>query len=125
MVYIIEHIYRGDVYYANLTEPYGSEQGGYRPVLIIQNDVGNRYSPTTLIAPLTSNMRKKLLPTHVFINGDDYGLERDSIILLEQARVIDKGRLDCYISSLDDEMMNDVDRALLVSFGLVNAMAAC
>ena len=118
-------IRRGDIFNANLPLKYGSEQGGYRPVLIIQNDMGNRYSPTTLIAPLTSNTAKKLLPTHVYIDAKEYSLIEDSIALLEQVRVIDKTRLDGFITSLDEYKMSEIDYALAVSVGLENVMAAC
>ena len=121
----MNHIQRGDIFYADLPKGYGSEQGGHRPVLIIQNNIGNRYSPTTLIAPLTTRAAKKQLPTHVYITAKDYGLERDSIALLEQVRVIDKSRLDGFIIRLDEEKLYEVDYALAVSVGLENVLAVC
>lgn len=109
---------RGDVYYANLNPIVGSEQGGTRPVLIVQNDVGNHYSPTTIVAAITSRIKRAKLPTHVEISVDDSGLEVDSVILLEQVRTIDKTRLRERVSHLDDEVMERVDKALLISLGL-------
>lgn len=107
-------MYRGEIYYADLSPTKGSEQGGLRPVLIIQNDVGNKYSPTTIIAPLTSQMGKKPLPTHVIL---DNWVGTKSVILLEQVRVIDKSRLEKKpIYRLDD--MREVDKALMISLGL-------
>lgn len=109
---------RGDIYYADLSPVVGSEQGGIRPVLIIQNDVGNRYSPTVIAAAITSQQDKTSLPTHIKINADACGLSRDSIILLEQVRTIDKQRLKEKMGTLDMPAMDMVDRALTVSFGL-------
>lgn len=96
----------------------GSEQGGVRPVLIIQNDIGNRFSPTVIVAAITAQIQKAKLPTHVEIKADKHGLERDSVILLEQIRTLDKQRLTDRITKLDDEMMRKVDRALEISLGL-------
>lgn len=109
---------RGDIYYADLSPVVGSEQGGVRPVLIIQNDVGNRYSPTVIAAAITSQQDKTKLPTHIKINADGCGLSRDSVILLEQVRTIDKKRLKDKMGSLDISSMDMVNRALTVSFGL-------
>ncbi|AGK51973.1 MAG: endoribonuclease EndoA [Bacillus sp. (in: firmicutes)] len=110
---------RGDVYFADLSPVVGSEQGGVRPVLIIQNDIGNRFSPTVIIAAITAQIQKAKLPTHVEIDAKRYGFERDSVILLEQIRTIDKQRLTDKITHLDDEMMDKVDDALQVSLGLI------
>ena len=109
---------RGDIYYADLSPVIGSEQGGVRPVLIVQNDVGNRYSPTVIAAAITSQQEKTSLPTHIKVNAEECGLARDSIILLEQVRTIDKKRLKEKMGALDVSNMDMVDRALSVSFGL-------
>jgi mRNA interferase MazF len=111
---------RGDVYFADLSPVVGSEQGGVRPVLIIQNDIGNRFSPTVIVAAITAQIQKAKLPTHVEIDAKKYGFERDSVILLEQIRTIDKQRLTDKITHLDDEMMELVDEALQISLGLVD-----
>lgn len=111
-------IKRGDIYYADLSPVIGSEQGGVRPVLIVQNDVGNKYSPTVIAAAITSQINKAKLPTHIEISAQDYGLQKDSVILLEQIRTIDKKRLREKIGRLDDELMDKVNEALGVSFGL-------
>ena len=110
---------RGDVFFADLSPVVGSEQGGTRPVLIIQNDIGNRFSPTVIIAAITAQIQKAKLPTHVEINAKKYGFERDSVILLEQLRTIDKSRLTDRITQLDDTLMEKVDIALAISLGLV------
>ncbi|KGM46148.1 MULTISPECIES: type II toxin-antitoxin system PemK/MazF family toxin [Bacillaceae] len=110
---------RGDVYFADLSPVVGSEQGGVRPVLVIQNDIGNRFSPTVIVAAITAQIQKAKLPTHVEIDAKRYGFERDSVILLEQIRTIDKQRLTDKITHLDDEMMEKVDEALRVSIGLI------
>jgi mRNA interferase MazF len=110
---------RGDVYFADLSPVVGSEQGGVRPVLVIQNDIGNRFSPTVIIAAITAQIQKAKLPTHVEIDAKRYGFERDSVILLEQIRTIDKQRLTDKITHLDDEMMEKVDEALQISVGLI------
>ncbi len=109
---------RGDIYYADLSPVVGSEQGGLRPVLIIQNDVGNRYSPTVIAAAITSRMGKTRLPTHIDIYADKAGLAKDSVILLEQIRTLDKRRLKEKMGHLDDSMMHAVNTAIAVSFGL-------
>lgn len=107
-------------FYADLSPVVGSEQGGVRPVLVIQNDIGNKYSPTIIIAAITSQINKAKLPTHVEITGQEYGLPKDSVILLEQIRTIDKKRLREKIGRFDKEMMQYVDDALRISLGLVS-----
>ena len=109
---------RGEIYYADLSPVVGSEQGGMRPVLIVQNDVGNRHSPTVIAAATTSQKDKSRLPTHISINADRCGLAKDSIVLLEQVRTLDKQRLKERMGELDEGAMNKVDNALSVSFGL-------
>ncbi|MBE3519492.1 MAG: type II toxin-antitoxin system PemK/MazF family toxin [Firmicutes bacterium] len=109
---------RGDIFYADLSPVIGSEQGGFRPVLIIQNDIGNRYSPTTIVSAITSQIDKARLPTHVEIPAHVSGLEKNSVILLEQIRTIDKRRLRRHVSKLDEEIMAKVDEALAISVGL-------
>ncbi|MFZ5753978.1 MAG: type II toxin-antitoxin system PemK/MazF family toxin [Bacillota bacterium] len=110
---------RGDIFYADLSPVVGSEQGGTRPVLIIQNDIGNQYSPTTIVAAITSQLDKAKLPTHVEISCESCGLTKDSVILTEQIRTIDKRRLQEKVSSLDEVTMGKVSRALEISLGLV------
>ncbi len=114
-------IKRGDIYYADLSPVVGSEQGGIRPVLIVQNDVGNKYSPTVIAAAITSQKYKNSLPTHIRVNADGCGLAKDSIVLLEQVRTIDKRRLKERMGNLDDVDMDRIDKALSVSFGLGGA----
>ena len=114
-------IKRGDIYYADLSPVVGSEQGGIRPVLIVQNDVGNKYSPTVIAAAITSQKYKNSLPTHIRVNVDGCGLAKDSIVLLEQVRTIDKRRLKERMGNLDDVDMDRIDKALSVSFGLGGA----
>ncbi len=109
---------RGDIYYADLSPVVGSEQGGIRPVLIIQNDVGNKYSPTVIAAAITSQINKAKMPTHIELAAKDYGLNKDSVILLEQIRTIDKKRLREKIGHLDSVLMSTVNDALSISFGL-------
>ena len=109
---------RGDIYYADLSPVVGSEQGGIRPVLIVQNDVGNRFSPTVIAAAITSQKDKNKLPTHIHVNANDSGLTKDSIVLLEQVRTIDKQRLKEKMGRLDDASMSRINQALSVSFGL-------
>ena len=109
---------RGDIYYADLSPVIGSEQGGIRPVLVVQNDVGNKYSPTVIAAAITSQINKAKLPTHIEVNAQMYGLSKDSVILLEQVRTIDTKRLKEKIGRLDDELMNKVNEAISISFGL-------
>jgi mRNA interferase MazF len=109
---------RGDVFYADLSPVVGSEQGGMRPVLIVQNDTGNKHSPTVIAAAITSQTGKARLPTHIELNAQSVGLSRDSVILLEQIRTIDKSRLRERMGKLDESTMNKVDNAIAVSFGL-------
>ncbi len=111
-------IRRGDVFYADLRPVVGSEQGGIRPVLIIQNDVGNRHSPTVICAAITSKMNKAKLPTHIAIDAERYHMVKDSVILLEQLRTIDKSRLKDKICHLDQEILIKIDEALMVSLQL-------
>jgi mRNA interferase MazF len=111
-------IKRGDIYYADLSPVVGSEQGGIRPVLIVQNDVGNKFSPTVIAAAITSQTEKSKLPTHISLSSIDCGLQKDSIVLLEQIRTIDKARLKECMGRLDDMIMDRVDRAISISFGL-------
>lgn len=113
-------IKRGDIFYADLSPVIGSEQGGVRPVLIVQNDIGNKYSPTVIAAAITSQINKAKLPTHIEITAQEYGLAKDSVILLEQIRTIDKKRLREKIGHLDDELMAKVNEALEISFGLMD-----
>lgn len=113
-------IKRGDIFYADLSPVVGSEQGGVRPVLIVQNDVGNKYSPTVIAAAITSQINKAKLPTHIEISAQEYGLLKDSVILLEQIRTIDKKRLREKVGRLDDDLMVKVNEALSVSFGLAD-----
>jgi mRNA interferase MazF len=115
------NIKRGDIYYADLSPVIGSEQGGLRPVLIVQNDIGNRYSPTVIAAAITSRMTKSKLPTHIDLTADNVGLAKDSVILLEQIRTIDKTRLKEKMGHLDDNLMQNVNNAITVSFGLGGA----
>lgn len=112
------NIRRGDIFYADLSPVVGSEQGGLRPVLIVQNDVGNKYSPTVIAAAITSKQSKAKLPTHIDVLADKVGLSKDSVILLEQIRTIDKQRLKEKMGHLDDAVMNEVNTAISVSFGL-------
>lgn len=109
---------RGDIFYADLSPVVGSEQGGIRPVLIIQNNVGNKYSPTVIIAAITSQINKAKLPTHVEISSEEYGLNKDSVVLLEQIRTLDKKRLKEKIGHMFEKDMRKVDEALLISVGL-------
>ena len=109
---------RGDIFYADLSPVVGSEQGGTRPVLIVQNDTGNKHSPTVIAAAITSQTNKAKLPTHIKLTGGSVGLSKDSVVLLEQIRTIDKRRLREHMGRLDESMMNRVDNAIAVSFGL-------
>ena len=109
---------RGDIFYADLSPVVGSEQGGVRPVLIVQNDTGNRHSPTVIAAAITSQTGKARLPTHISLSALSCGLPKDSIILLEQIRTLDKRRLREHMGKLDDTVMKKVDNAIAVSFGL-------
>ena len=112
---------RGDIFYADLSPVVGSEQGGLRPVLIVQNDIGNKYSPTVIAAAITSQVSKTKLPTHIDVFADNFGLAKDSVILLEQIRTLDKRRLKEKMGHLDDGLMSRVDDAISVSFGLNTA----
>ncbi len=114
-------IKRGELYYADLSPVVGSEQGGIRPVLIVQNDVGNKYSPTIIAAAITSKINKAKLPTHIELAALDYGLQRDSVVLLEQIRTIDKRRLKERIGELPETTMIMVDNALLISLGFTKS----
>lgn len=109
---------RGDIYYADLSPVVGSEQGGVRPVLIVQNDIGNRHSPTVIAAAITSQKDKAKLPTHIPVRADSCGLTKDSIVLLEQIRTIDKRRLKDKMGTLDTTSMTQINNALQISFGL-------
>ena len=111
---------RGDIYYADLSPGVGSEQGGIRPVLIVQNDVGNKFSPTVIAAAITSQRFKTSLPTHIQVNAHGCGLAKDSIVLLEQVRTLDKKRLKEKMGNLDENDMNRVNQALSVSLGIIN-----
>ncbi|MBQ4517046.1 MAG: type II toxin-antitoxin system PemK/MazF family toxin [Clostridia bacterium] len=111
---------RGDIFYADLSPVVGSEQGGIRPVLVVQNDIGNKFSPTVIIAAITSQINKAKLPTHIEILADDYGLSKDSVILLEQIRTVDKKRLRERIGRLDEELLEKVNEALTISVGLID-----
>lgn len=111
---------RGDIFYADLSPVVGSEQGGIRPVLVVQNDVGNKYSPTIIVAAITSRINKAKMPTHIEIKGDEYGLSKDSVILLEQIRTIDKKRLKERIGHIDDVAIDAVNEAVSVSLGLLD-----
>lgn len=113
-------IRRGDMFYADLSPVVGSEQGGIRPVLVIQNDIGNKFSPTIIVSAITSQINKAKLPTHVEISAKEYGLQKDSVILLEQLRTIDKRRIKEKIGHLDDKLMEQVNEALYISLGLVD-----
>ena len=112
------NVKRGDIFYADLSPVVGSEQGGTRPVLIVQNNTGNKHSPTVIAAAITSQTGKAKLPTHINLPGPDVGLTKDSVVLLEQIRTIDKKRLREHMGSLDEKLMNQVDAAIAVSFGL-------
>ena len=109
---------RGDIFYADLSPIVGSEQGGIRPVLIVQNDIGNKYSPTVIVSAITSQINKAKLPTHVEIRAENFGLVKDSVVLLEQVRTIDKKRLREKVGRCDDDFMEESDKALLISLGL-------
>ena len=114
----MEQVRRGDIFYADLSPVVGSEQGGTRPVLIVQNDMGNRHSPTVIAAAITSQMNKARLPTHIELMGPSVGLTKNSVVLLEQIRTIDKRRLRENMGRVDGEMMRRIDDAIAVSFGL-------
>ena len=109
---------RGDIFFADLSPVVGSEQGGMRPVLIVQNDTGNRYSPTVIAAAITSQTNKAKLPTHIALHAPRFGLPRDSVVLLEQIRTLDKRRLRERMGRVDGKLMERIDEAIAVSFGL-------
>ena len=111
-------IFRGEIYYADLSPVVGSEQGGVRPVLVLQNDVGNKYSPTVIVAAITSKLSKAKLPTHIELDKDKYNLPKDSVVLLEQLRTLDKQRLKEKVSELDEKMMQRVEVATMISLGI-------
>ncbi len=115
---IVLTVKRGDIYYADLSPVVGSEQGGIRPVLIVQNDLGNKFSPTVIAAAITSQKDKSRLPTHIALSSQHCGLAKDSVVLLEQIRTIDKRRLKEHMGKLDDSSMASIDKALSISFGL-------
>lgn len=117
-------IKKGDIYYADLRPVIGSEQGGVRPVLIVQNDIGNHYSPTVIAAAITSRKKRRGQPTHVRLPGGGHVLRDNSTVLLEQVRTIDCGRLKDYVGRLDAETMRDIDHAIAVSFGLDRILSA-
>ena len=109
---------RGDIFYADLSPVVGSEQGGIRPVLVVQNDIGNKYSPTVIVAAVTSQINKAKMPTHIELSANEYGLSKDSVVLMEQIRTIDKKRLKEKIGHMDEELQYAIDEALRISFGL-------
>lgn len=111
---------RGEIYFADLSPVVGSEQGGIRPVLIIQNNVGNKYSPTVIVSAITSQLSKAKLPTHIELPSSKYHLPKDSVVLLEQIRTLDKRRLKDKISAIDTYKMKEIDKAILISLGFVN-----
>ena len=115
----MNEIKRGELYYADLSPVIGSEQGGVRPVLVIQNNVGNKYSPTVIVSAITSQINKAKIPTHIELSSKDFGLPKDSVVLLEQLRTIDKKRLKEKIGEVSDDKMQCVDNALLISLGFV------
>ena len=112
-------IKRGDLFYADLSPVVGSEQGGIRPILVVQNDIGNKYSPTIIAAAITSKLNKAKLPTHIELSSKEYGLEKDSVVLLEQIRTIDKSRLKEKIGELNNFTMQKVNRAMMISLGVI------
>ena len=115
----MEQVRRGQIYYAGLSPVVGSEQGGTRPVLVIQNDVGNKYSPTVIACAVTSQMTKAKLPTHIELRQGQFGLPKDSVVLLEQIRTLDKRRLKEKLGQLDEKTMEKVDKAILISLGFI------
>ena len=112
---------RGDIFYADLSPVVGSEQGGVRPVLVVQNDIGNKYSPTVIIAAITSQLEKAKLPTHIELRKEKYNLAKDSVVLLEQIRTLDKKRLKEKLSSVDDLTMQQIDVAIMISLGITQS----
>ncbi|MCI5714759.1 MAG: type II toxin-antitoxin system PemK/MazF family toxin [Firmicutes bacterium] len=117
---MIDEIKRGELYYADLSPVVGSEQGGIRPVLVVQNDIGNKYSPTIIAAAVTSQINKARIPTHIELSASEFGLKKDSVVLLEQLRTLDKKRLKEKIGTLTFNKMKMVDSALLISLGFVD-----
>ena len=115
---MLSGVKRGDIYYADLSPVVGSEQGGMRPVLIVQNDTGNKHSPTVIAAAITSQIGKARLPTHIELEAKSFGLTKDSVVLLEQVRAVDERRLKERMGRVDEKLMNKVDDAIAVSFGL-------
>ena len=113
-----KQIKRGEIYFADLSPVVGSEQGGVRPVLIIQNDTGNKFSPTVIVAAITSQLSKAKIPTHIELPSSEYGLQKDSVVLLEQVRTIDKKRLKEKMGTVDEKSMNEINNAISISFGL-------
>lgn len=113
-------VVRGDIYYADLSPVVGSEQGGVRPVLVVQNNIGNKYSPTVIIAAITSQLSKAKLPTHIELNKNKFNLVKDSVVLLEQIRTLDKRRLKEKVCSIDEQTMQAVDVAMLISLGITS-----
>ncbi|KRL06234.1 type II toxin-antitoxin system PemK/MazF family toxin [Liquorilactobacillus oeni] len=116
----VDEVKRGDIFFADLSPVVGSEQGGMRPVLIIQNNIGNRYSPTVIVAAITAKIQKPKMPTHVGLLSSEVGLDKDSVVLLEQVRTIDKQRLLDRVAHVDTKRMSAIDHALEVSLGLAN-----
>lgn len=114
-----QQIKRGDIFYADLSPVVGSEQGGLRPVLVVQNNIGNKYSPTIIVAAITSQLSKAKLPTHLSLPAESFNLPKDSVILFEQLRTIDKRRLKNFVGSLDDRFMQKANQALVISLGLL------
>lgn len=114
---MVEQIKRGDIYYADLSPVVGSEQGGVRPVLVIQNDIGNKYSPTVIVSAITSQLGKAKLPTHIELSAEKYNLPKNSVALLEQIRTLDKQRLKERITTLSSDKMREVNKAILISLG--------
>ena len=115
----LQQIKRGDIFYADLSPVVGSEQGGLRPVLVVQNHIGNKYSPTIIVAAITSQLSKAKLPTHLSLPAETFNLPKDSVILFEQLRTIDKRRLKNYVGTLDDRFMKKANEALVISLGLL------
>jgi len=113
----MEEIKRGEIYYADLSPVVGSEQGGVRPIVILQNNIGNKYSPTVIVAAITSQINKARIPTHIELSSERYSLQKDSVVLLEQIRTIDKTRLKQKVSMLDITKMKEINRAILISLG--------
>jgi len=113
----MEEIKRGEIYFADLSPVVGSEQGGVRPIVVLQNDIGNKYSPTIIVAAITSQINKARIPTHIELSSKTYFLPKDSVVLLEQIRTIDKTRLKQKISSLDPQKIQEINRAILISLG--------